>query len=78
MTSTMPVRSFHIEDLLNYRKEDENKSVERDNKQIEPEINVIDVDDHQESASQTVFHRNKDAVDIVEKKNKKDRIYHSG
>ncbi len=78
MTSTMPVRSFHIEDLLNYRKEDETKPAERDHKQLEPEINVIDVDDPQESASKVTFHRNKDAAGIVEKKNKKDRIYHSG
>ena len=72
----MPVRSFHIEDLLNYRKEDETKPVERNNKQLESEVNVIDVeDDHQESVGQTVIRIEDDG--IVGNRNKKERIYHS-
>lgn len=49
LPSTMPVRSFNIEDLLNYKKEDlrvSSESVQSENKQRESEVTIIEVENY--------------------------------
>ncbi|XP_057372593.1 barH-like 2 homeobox protein isoform X2 [Daphnia carinata] len=64
LPSTMPVRSFNIEDLLDYNKDEfsvDHKSVQPENKQNK-EVIIIDVENHQRDA---------------DRKNRKDRAHNS-
>ncbi|KAI9560984.1 hypothetical protein GHT06_011940 [Daphnia sinensis] len=70
----MPVRSFNIEDLLDYNKDDSSvhhKSVQPESKQQTKEVIIIDVENHPESEG---LHQ-RDVV--VDRKNRKDRTHNS-
>ena len=70
----MPVRSFHIEDLLDYAPDDkESRSLEQDDNQ--QELEVIDVDDDLQEPVSSFGNRH---VSITDRKNKnKEKIQHS-
>lgn len=69
----MPVRSFHIEDLLNYGPENhhDDKLLGREDHRQQQESEVIDVDDYQGPLSQTCLPNDEDANDLFERRSKK-------
>ena len=77
----MPVRSFNIQDLLDYDPKDDDRSVagktnherEKESNKKQTDITVIDVENHQEPQ---VLHKDENGTS-VERKNKKDRTHNS-